>query len=187
MKRRYLLGLLGLSIIALGAVRYYEQIPVRQSVLALNLKPYFHPGFSAYAPTINAGEVLAMLIEKGVISKDGSVNIALVKTLASSDKIVEVNGLNYTEAEAGLHGLAYLAHGGNVVWLEGHDLMGGDYENHVVSDASECYLECQSDKKCTGFTFAKNSHPLPEKHNMCYLKNKPFVHLVDGDYISGLR
>jgi hypothetical protein len=66
---------------------------------------------------------------------------------------------------------------------------GGDYRSTRVASLGDCVEACEADSKCNGFTFARLSHPLPEKRQMCWLKGDSKLPdmVASGDYVSGVR
>ncbi|TCM86967.1 PAN domain-containing protein [Rhodovulum steppense] len=69
------------------------------------------------------------------------------------------------------------------------DIPGGDYAAFRVVGLGDCVRACEADSQCAAFTFARSSHPLPNKRRMCWLKGAgtaaPVVDLPA--YVSGRR
>ncbi|MDJ1008166.1 MAG: PAN domain-containing protein [Paracoccaceae bacterium] len=69
------------------------------------------------------------------------------------------------------------------------DLPGGDLEALRVRSLSECVAACEADGRCEAFTYARASHPQPEKRRICWLKSEAAEREIAGapDYVSGRR
>jgi len=187
MNRRSFLTYIGLSVIPVaigGSVFLYQQ---SESGLAVNLEQLFDPLFKDAAENMEPGVIFARLRVKGVINENGIINTSVVKKLAKTDQAIEYQGRYYSQTELELYGLAFLIHEKDVLLLKGHDLIGGDYDNFKASSAEECLQTCESLPKCTAFTYAKDTHPNPNKHNSCWLKDQHVKYNVNDNYISGTR
>lgn len=76
--------------------------------------------------------------------------------------------------------------------LDNADIPGsGDYKSMRVRNLGECVTACEEDSQCQAFTYARSTHELPRKRQMCWLKeNKPEEERIVTDlltYVSGQR
>lgn len=191
MNRRAFLKLAGASaaVTAVAAAGYLSFFTYKASRtnLTASLAAVFDASFKDAAQTKDPGVILAELRKKGVIEKGGAINTSVIAELAKTEEAIAFNGRYYSQTEMDLYSLAYQSQVEDVLALDGHDLMGGDYDNKRVADADACLKACESDAKCTGYTYAKVTHPIKDKHNMCYLKDGRVRYMVDGNYVSGIR
>ncbi|MEM9248491.1 MAG: PAN domain-containing protein [Pseudomonadota bacterium] len=69
------------------------------------------------------------------------------------------------------------------------DLPGGDFAEERVTSLDACITSCEEDARCMAFTYARTSHPLPEKRQMCWLKSAETAPAVTDTpvYVSGRR
>lgn len=77
-----------------------------------------------------------------------------------------------------------------LVILDNSDIPGsGDYQAKRVQNLGECVTSCEQDSKCQAFTYARSTHELPGKRQMCWLKtDKPEKIITDlVTYVSGHR
>ncbi|MFT5813074.1 MAG: hypothetical protein ACJA0H_000100 [Francisellaceae bacterium] len=189
MNRRKFIKLSGMAatLLAVGATSYLTIFSEGKSKLTENLASFYNPVFKQVASTLDAGEILKKLITSGVIESNGSIAHSVIIEKAKTDAISKVDNHFYSQTEVELYGLAYLFNGLDIVKIYGHDLMGGDKINYKVANVQACHEACQVDTSCTGYTFVKNTHPITDKHKMCYLKDGDVEYNVDENYISGLR
>ena len=188
MNRRNFLALSGASVVALAlGIGAYTHFKTAESPLATDLKPFFNMSFKEAAQKADAGNLFANLRAKGVIDEHGKINISVLDSLAKTDNAIPYQGLYYSQTELELYSFAYLMHENKLVRLKEHDLLGGDYHSMKVKDADECFAACESSSQCTGFTYAEPTHPIEEKHNSCWLKDKPVKYNVSDHYISGTK
>jgi hypothetical protein len=77
-----------------------------------------------------------------------------------------------------------------LVILDNSDIPGsGDYQSMRVHNMGECVTSCEQDSKCQAFTYARSTHELPAKRQMCWLKADKPEKIVNGlvTYVSGHR
>ncbi len=193
MNRRNFLKFSGLSaitiILGVGGYSYIRTIGTTPSnnFSSIDLTSLFDPSFKEVANKMEPGDIFSSLRTKGVIDENGQVNTFILNDLSKTEQAIQYQERYYTETELELYGFAYLIHSTDIVLLKGHDLMGGDYHSMKVRDAEDCLQACKETEKCTGFTYAKPTHPNIEKHNSCWLKDKSVKYNIDGNYISGVK
>lgn len=189
MNRRGFLAAMG-GMFAVGALGFFGYDHFRapnHSRLHEQLLLLADPQFAGHAATLVAADVLASLLEKGIVSENGTINTEAIEKLAATDDSVVYSGRLYLKSELDLYGLAYLVVAEGMVMLPGFDLMGGDYDKHVVAGAAACESLCNEDKDCHSYTFATEEHPRVDKHKMCWLKNGELRIGRAAPYISGIK
>lgn len=72
---------------------------------------------------------------------------------------------------------------------EGLDYLGGDVGAFRAISSSDCAAACDSDPKCTRFTYATTRHEIVSKRKMCWLKNDEIIDSRKnaGAYVSGRK
>lgn len=73
--------------------------------------------------------------------------------------------------------------------LDEVDFVGGDYAEMGVTGLQDCVAACEADTECGSFTYARSTHPLSNKRQMCWLKTDiPETRVEDAwHYVSGIR
>jgi hypothetical protein len=74
--------------------------------------------------------------------------------------------------------------------LDNTDIPGsGDFRATRVRNLGECVTACASEDRCKAFTYARSTHALPEKRQMCWLKEDDPERIVSGlsTYVSGTK
>ena len=155
--------------------------------LSVKFEHLFDALFKDLAINKNPAVIFSELMVKGVVDESGAIKSSVVEELSKTDEIIEYKGRYYSETELDLYSLAFLVHEEDVLLLKGYDLVGNNYDSFKVSSAKECLQACELTSKCTGFTYAKATHPNLSKRNKCWLNNKSVKYKVDNNYVSGTR
>lgn len=72
--------------------------------------------------------------------------------------------------------------------LDASRVDGHDFADQVVADANACASWCLAEPDCQGFSFAKATHPDPNRQNRCWLKNtSQLTPVADPLFTSGIR
>lgn len=74
--------------------------------------------------------------------------------------------------------------------LDNTDIPGsGDFQSMRVRNLGECVSACEANSDCQAFTYARSTHALPAKRQMCWLKSEEPQTLVSelSTYVSGRR
>ncbi len=107
------------------------------------------------------------------------------------DEIIIYKERTFSQSDLELHTLAYMIDAStknkDILLLKGLDLFGGDIDNFKVPNSDECLEACKKNLRCKAFTYVKITHPNPDKHNQCWLKDKRYHFIIDDNYISGLK
>lgn len=73
--------------------------------------------------------------------------------------------------------------------VENSEAPGMPFLKLTVTQVDDCIYACENDERCTRFTFAKTTHPDPQKRNACWLKPGEGSFASNGarHYVSGWR
>lgn len=73
--------------------------------------------------------------------------------------------------------------------LDQVDFVGGDYAEKAVTSLQDCMSACEADTQCEAFTYARSSHTVSTKRQICWLKtNVPETRVENAwHYVSGIR
>ncbi len=92
---------------------------------------------------------------------------AVTKVASATQQVIESNGM---------------------VLFEKVDIWGGGVKTTDATDEKDCAAQCTVTDKCIAFTYATDTHKLPEKHHKCYLKQSvPEKVIFAESYWSGLK
>lgn len=189
MKRRTFitLSLFGLAGLSAAGFTYLKFFHTEQSNLIKELSLYFNKDFSAAANKENPSFMLSQLLEKNVITLNGSVNKSVLKAIAKDEEQVAVNDWLYSQSEYYLYSLAYIAKTKGVIPLDNFDLLGGDLTQATTKDMAACVSLCDETNKCNAVTYGKMSHPDKNKRQRCFLKSSGVRHRPKPHYESAVK
>jgi len=112
-RRRFLCWLTGSIAAGAGVAILAKRVGWRRSTANAGSDwrvALYDPEFAGYAAGAgrSIGTLSRALVDKGVLSEDGALDVAAVGRLARDDAIVVYENFSYTETELQLYGLAYL-------------------------------------------------------------------------------
>ena len=107
---KYMGCLMASSIAGFGASLQAAPRSMTAGTFSFRLAQLYLPAFKEMAEKIEPGKVLADLIAKAVVDKYGAIDTRRLQVLAKEEGAIVVNNRYYSETEAQLYALAYLAH-----------------------------------------------------------------------------